>query len=206
MSHPSPYEQLGITDDANTEEILAARDRMLSEADLVSDRKQRERIEAAYDSVLMDRLRLRQEGKIKVPDRIRFPEKSTQQVPSFVPTAPPAKAKWLSQLFRMPSLNELWLPTSIFAGLGIAAAVYVNLQQAVLMLGVVACVYFVNRRERRMGKAILIGLAGLLAGFLMGGLIWTVLKPQLLGIGLASNVLDTSLVIFLLWLLSCFLG
>jgi hypothetical protein len=206
MTQPTPYEQLGITDDASTEEILQARDRMLAEADLANDRKQREQIETAYDAVLMDRLRQRQEGKIKVPDRIRFPEKSTQPVPNFVPTLPTPKATWLNQLLRRPSIKELGLPTAIFAGLGIAGSLYINLQQLVLMAGVIACIYFVNRRERRMGKSILVGLAGLLGGFLIGGLVWTVLKPQLIGIGLASNVLDTSLAIFLLWFLSCFLG
>jgi len=64
MSQPSPYEQLGIREDASTEEILEVRNRLLSEADSVGDRQQRDRVEAAYDAVLMDRLRLRQEGKI----------------------------------------------------------------------------------------------------------------------------------------------
>jgi len=204
MSQLSPYEQLGINEDASTEEILEARDRLLAEADSGEDRKQREQIEAAYDAVLMDRLRLRQEGKIKVPDRIRFPEKTTQQTPSFAPVPPPKPPNWLSRLFVLPTAQEFGLPTLIFGGLTLAAFFYPALQQLVLIAAVIAASYLIYRRERQMGKSILISLGGLLGGFLIGGLIWTVFSNQLAAY-LSASLLDTGFVMFLLWFLSIFL-
>jgi hypothetical protein len=207
MSQPSPYEQLGIREDASTEEILEVRNRLLSEADSVGDRQQRDRVEAAYDAVLMDRLRLRQEGKIKVPDRIRFPEKAPSQPPSFTPPPPPQPPTWLSQWVSTPTTwKEFTLPTVTFVGLGALAWFYPTLQQLALMAGVVAAIYFIYKRERRMGKAILLGLAGLFIGFLAGGLLWTVFKTQLMGMGLQTSLLDSLLVMFFLWLLSNFAG
>ncbi len=207
MSQLSPYEQLGIREDASTEEILETRNRLLSEADLVGDRQQRDQIEAAYDAVLMDRLRLRQEGKIKVPDRIRFPEKTPAQAPSFTPPPPPQPPNWLSQWVSTPTTwQEFALPTVIFVGLGALALFYPMLQQLALMAGVVVAIYFIYKRERRMGKAMLLGLAGFFIGFLAGGLIWTLFKTQLMGMGLQTSLLDSLLVIFFLWLLSNFAG
>jgi hypothetical protein len=73
MSEQSPYEQLGVTIDASFDEIQEARDRLTDQHS--GERQVVESIEAAYDAILMDRLRMRQEGKIKVPERIRFPER-----------------------------------------------------------------------------------------------------------------------------------
>lgn len=73
MSDKNPYETLGIDENSPFDEIQATRNRLVQEH--AGDRKQLEAIEAAYEAILMDRLRLRQEGKIKVPDRIRFPER-----------------------------------------------------------------------------------------------------------------------------------
>jgi DnaJ-class molecular chaperone with C-terminal Zn finger domain len=77
MSNQSHYQQLGITEDASFEEIQAAKERLKQKNS--NDQKVIENIEAAYDAILMDRLRLRQEGKIKVPERIRFPERQQKR-------------------------------------------------------------------------------------------------------------------------------
>jgi hypothetical protein len=80
MSEQNPYEQLGVTEESSFEEIQEAKQRLVQQYQ--NDSKIVELIEAAYDSVLMDRLRMRQEGRIKVPDRIRFPERLTIPVES----------------------------------------------------------------------------------------------------------------------------
>ena len=77
MIEQNPYEQLGVTEGSSFEEIQAAKKRICDANN--NDPKLVESIEAAYDAVIMDRLRLRQEGKIKVPERIRFPESSEEQ-------------------------------------------------------------------------------------------------------------------------------
>ena len=79
MSQQSPYEQLGVSEDATFEEIQAAKQRVL--AQLGGDDTLQNNIEAAYDAILMERLKLRQQNKIKVPEEIRFPEKLLATVP-----------------------------------------------------------------------------------------------------------------------------
>ena len=87
MSVENPYEQLGISENATFDEIQAARNRLVQEYS--NDPKRQEAIETAYDAILMERLRMRQEGKIRVPEGIRFAERMTQAPPK----APPAPAK-----------------------------------------------------------------------------------------------------------------
>ena len=69
MGDRSPYQVLGVSEGASFEEIQNARDRLL---DRVEQQGEQTQVEQAYDAILMQRLRLRQEGKIAVPDGIRF--------------------------------------------------------------------------------------------------------------------------------------
>jgi len=59
MSDQSPYEKLGVSEDASFDEIQDARNRLFEQYS--GDSKSVEIIEAAYDAILMDRLRMRQE-------------------------------------------------------------------------------------------------------------------------------------------------
>ena len=65
MSDQNPYEKLGVTEDASFDEIQDAKGRLMQQHR--GDQKLVESVEAAYDAIIMDRLRMRQEGKIKVP-------------------------------------------------------------------------------------------------------------------------------------------
>ena len=55
-----PYVRLGLSQDATFEQVQAAKARCIAEVD--GDDQARARVEAAYDSVLMARLRDRQLG------------------------------------------------------------------------------------------------------------------------------------------------
>jgi hypothetical protein len=77
MSDQNYYDTLGLDENSSFEEIQEAKERLIVECE--DDRKRKEAIEAAYDAILMERLRLRQEGKIKVPDRIRFAEETPEK-------------------------------------------------------------------------------------------------------------------------------
>ena len=63
MSDQTPYEKLGVTKDATFDEIQDARNHLLQQYD--GDLKRSETVEAAYDAILMERLRMRQDGKIR---------------------------------------------------------------------------------------------------------------------------------------------
>lgn len=205
MSTPNPYEQLGVTEDSSFDEIQAARNRLCTENQ--SDRKQVERIEAAYDAVLMDRLRLRQEGKIKVPDRIRFPEKLAEPTTSQIVAHSQESPAWLKRLIDTPSRMDIWLPAGIMATLSalVLAMPTPDMLQISLILGVGSCFYFLFRKERKLGRTVLLGLSGLILGFVIGGLFTTLLKPQLATMGLDATVVTTVMTFVVLWLVSSFL-
>lgn len=205
MSDQTSYERLGVTEDSSFEDIQAARDRLVAQNP--GDPKQQDAIEAAYDAVLMDRLRLRQEGRIKVPDRIRFPEKSVSPPPTTVSSPALATPRWLQGWIDTPTQQDIWLPGGILTALGAAvlfAPSFSTLQMA-LVAGVGSSFYFLFRKERKLGRSILLGLGGLIVGFTIGGLLGSLLQVQLLGMGLRPEVFVTVFTFAVLWLFSSFL-
>lgn len=208
MSEQSPYEQLGINENASFDEIQEARDRMVEAHS--GDVKVAEAIEAAYDAILMHRLKLRQEGKLKVPDRIRFPEKLPQ------PTAPPtlsSPTKGVTGLLNWldaPSQNEVVLSLGVFALLGGLVVLVSTTQvaiglQLILTLGLVACWYFLYRKEHRSGRALLITLVTFVGGLLLGALVTTGLEALAVLPSAQEGMGDTLVALFVLWLVSAFL-
>ncbi|UBF26563.1 CPP1-like family protein [Kovacikia minuta CCNUW1] len=211
MSSQNPYEQLGVTEASSFDEIQDARNRLFAEYE--GDRKQQELVEAAYDAVLMDRLRLRQEGKIKVPDRIRFPEKTVKPPPSPSPAPTASNSTWLQRLVDTPSQKDILLPAGVMTAL--TAGVFLipspsevaqqQLLQFLLVLGVGLSFYFLFRKERKLGRSVLLALAGLIVGLSLGYMVSYLLKAQLLGIGLPPEALAAAATFLVLWLVSSFL-
>lgn len=198
MSDQSPYEQLGVTEDASFDEIQAARSRLIS---LNGDRQSVERIEIAYDAVLMDRLRLRQEGKIKVPEGIRFPERMMSQPPKTLPEPPSNRMPdWLQGAIDTPSQGDIFLPAGIFAALSVVSAIGASYVPVTLALGAGASLYFLNRKEKRFGRAVLLTLLAVIIGVLLGGQLATVLGSQL-----DPQIIAAWLTFFILWLTSSYL-
>jgi len=114
MSDQNPYEKLGVSEDARFEENQDTRDRLVEQYS--SDGQRLEMIEAAYDAVLMDRLRMRQEGKIKVPERIRFPERREQVAPDLAPVPKKQSPPWLQRMIDKPSTLDVVLPGVWYLG------------------------------------------------------------------------------------------
>lgn len=169
MSEQNPYEQLGVTEESSFEEIQEAKQRLVQQYQ--NDSKIVESIEAAYDSVLMDRLRMRQEGRIKVPDRIRFPERLTIPVES-KPVTGSKSPNWWQSLIDTPSAQDIGVPAMIYACLGAITLLVPDpsgsLLPLLLAFGVFVNIYFFNRKEKRFGRALLFTLAGLLLGVALG--------------------------------------
>ena len=83
MSEQTPYQKLEVSEDASFEEIQSSRDRLVA---LYNDNEQsKQDVEVAYDAILMDRLRRRQTGEIKVPERIRFAEQLAEKKAAALP-------------------------------------------------------------------------------------------------------------------------
>lgn len=201
MSEQNPYQQLGVTEDSSFEEIQAAKTRLSTEYQ--NDAKRLEMIETAYDAVIMDRLKMRQEGRIKVPDRIRFPERSIPSSPSPSAIKTPKSPEWLQGFLDQPSQAEWLWPSGIFGGLTLLSVFSQGGASNLalwLALGTVANLYFLNRKENKFSRAFLITLVGLIVGIAGGTFLARFLIPSLDETQVACVA---TLVIF--WLSSCFL-
>lgn len=200
MSDKNPYERLGLDEDATFDEVQEARNRLMQEH--AGDRKQIEAVETAYEAILMERLRLRQEGKIKVPDRIRFPERLADPPPDFTPAPAKQTPGWLQRLIDTPSRNDILLPAALFVGNGLLGLAAPALS---LALGVGCSLYFLNRKEHKFGRAFLLTLIGLVVGVVVGLQIGQFLLPQLNQISLPLESFAALVTFFVLWLISSFL-
>src|ERR671932_170901 len=208
MSDQNPYEKLGVTEDASFDEIQDAKVRLMQQHH--GEPKLLEAVEAAYDAIIMDRLRMRQEGKIKVPERIRFAEKLSQSPPSFSQSPVNRSPAWLQQLVDTPAPGDLIWPAVSFLLLGGVTIFYrvpdmSSMLSLVLALGVGCSIYFLNRKEGQFGRAVLLTLAGLLIGVGLGSLLGGSLATQITSIGVTPDQVATLVAFFVLWLISSFL-
>ncbi len=207
MSDQNPYEKLGVTQDATFDEIQDARNRLVDQHG--GDRKRIEMVEAAYDAILMERLRMRQEGKIKVPEGIRFAERLSQAPPKESQAPAKQPPAWLQRLADKPSLTDVLLPGALFLGLSGLSVFYRaaddQVLQLALVVGVGLSLYFLNRKEKRFGRAVLLTGLGLITGLIVGGLLGSLLQPQISTIPLTPEQFSTVLTFVLLWLFSSFL-
>ena len=205
MSERNPYEQLGVTENSSFEEIQAAKKKLLEQHG--NDSTVLEEVEIAYDSIIMDRLRLRQEGKIKVPEKIRFPERTVEKnlkVPQIVNDK---SAVWLQDLVDTPSQADILWPSGIFLTLSAIAVFSQNTGSSILplimALGFIANIYFLNRKEGRSGRAFLISFIALFAGIALGSGLANVLLGN--SVALDNNQFASAVTFCLFWLVSCFL-
>lgn len=203
MSDQNPYELLGVTKDASFEEIQEARNRLSQQNR--DDRKLVESLEAAYDAVIMDRLRMRQEGKIKVPERIRFPERIAQAPPKTVAQNANPSPSWMQELIDTPSRADVLIPAGTYALLGLLTFLDPNPQSTVpsltMALGFCANIYFINRKEKRFGRAVLMTLIGLVLGVGLGVLLGGSLNSP----GISKDQFATLVAFLVFWLMSSFL-
>jgi hypothetical protein len=201
MSTQNSYEVLGLTEGSSFEEIQAARDRLVDEC--ADEPKRKETIEAAYDAILMERLRLRQEGKIKVPDRIRFAE-NTPEPPPQTPSAPSLpRPDWLSGLMDAPSRDEILWPAVTFSALLLFGFYSPSFA---LALAIGAAIYFLNRKENRFWRSVLLSLGGLAVGLVLGLTVGQLLIPQGAQFSWASpDAIAAAVTCIVLWTVSSFL-
>ena len=201
MSDKNSYELLGITEASTFEEIQEARDRLVHQ--YIEEPKQQAAVEAAYDAILMERLRLRQEGKIKVPDRIRFAENLPETLPS--PKAAPSlpRPDWLNGLVDTPSRDDVLWPSVTYGGLALLGFAAPSLALAV---AIGAAIYFLNRKENKIWRSVLLTIAGLAAGLALGLTVGQLLIPQGAQFAWASpDAIAAALTCLSLWTVSSFL-
>lgn len=207
MSDQNPYEKLGVSEDASFDEIQDARNRQLEQYN--GDAKNLEIIEVAYDAILMDRLRMRQEGKIKVPERIRFPELRVPLPAKESPNPREQSPLWLQRILDQPAPKDILLPGAWYLGLS-AIGIFTpapgnQILQLILVVGVGIGIYFLKRKEGKFGRAVLLTFVGLIVGLIVGGLLGSWLLTQINFGQLTSEQFSTAFTFLLLWLISSFL-
>jgi Protein CHAPERONE-LIKE PROTEIN OF POR1-like len=204
MSQQSPYEQLGVTRDASFEEIQAAKQRVL--AQVGGDRQLQDNIEAAYDAILMDRLKLRQQGKIQVPEGIRFPEKLPVTLPSFKPPNLANSPSWFQDTFDRPDRSEILTTSGVYIVLGGLALLpsLGNLLPTLMALGTGFSLYFINKKQRRFKRALLGSLIALVVGTFVSSILVNYLNLPVDLIGIPGAVFASLVTFLLLWIVSSF--
>jgi hypothetical protein len=205
MSQQNPYEQLGVSEDATFEEIQAAKQRVI--AQLSGDRQLQDNIEAAYDAILMERLKLRQQGKIKVPEGIRFPEKLPVATPKLTSLSIPNSPSWLGDTFERPDRSQLLTTSGVYTVLGgatLVPSIANALLPTILAFGAGFSLYYINQKQRRFKRAILGTLVALLVGTLVSNLLVNYAHLPVYQIGLQGEVFAGLVTLLLLWVVSSF--
>lgn len=198
MSDRNPYEQLEVAENATFEEIQESRNRLMAQHS--GDKQRLQSIEVAYDAILMERLRMRQENKIKVPERIRYPEKAAESAPAAAPIANQEAPAWLEGLLDTPSRPDILWPAAAFSASSILALVAPAATSLSLALGLGFSLYFIHRKERRFGRAFLISAIVLVVGLALGTpLASAIAVPEM------QQTIAALFTFFLFWLAASFL-
>mgnify|MGYP001806092005 FL=1 len=194
-----PYERLGVAPDASFDTVQEAKLARLKEAG--DDPMVRSRIEAAYDAVLMDRLKERQQGRVSSAARSASQREQASPPPSrpalsalpSLPQLPPSRLPRPS--FSLPRLHpasgrELWFP---LAADGVLLVLLVLMPGAApeLLTALATGVTLLNlqRRNGRFLAAVGWSFALLCLGLILGGLLAGGLGPAV-GSGLPVSTLQ----------------
>lgn len=197
-----PYAILGVEVDASFDAVQAARQARL--ADAGDDPLVRARVEAAYDAVLMERLKERQQGRVStaarsasVREQQPAPPPPRLTLPALPKVTPPAVA--------VPSLGlgsgrQLWFPMGV-SGVLLALLLLVPAASPELLLALATAMAVISLQWRlgRLPLAIGWSLGLLCAGLVVGGLLVSLTAPVLpLGWPLTALQLQSLPVLLLL--------
>jgi len=184
-----PYALLGVSADASFEEVQAAKQARLAE--LGDAPLEKARIEAAYDAVLMERLKERQQGRLSTAARsasAREQQRAAAPAKPVLPALPrlgalprPAglpQLQWSAP--RLAPVADAWLPLAggavLIALLLLVPAASPELLLAVATLG---AVILLKRRSNRFWASVGWAFGLLVVGLVAGGLLSSALSPAL---------------------------
>lgn len=207
MSELNPYEQLGVDEDASFEEIQKAKQKLKDQYE--NNPQLLDSIEVAYDAIIMQRLRLRQEGKIKVPEQIRFPEKTVES--KKIPVIYDAQnifnfSSWFSSLIDRTTGKELLINTVIFLGLIIFSVFSQNNDNLPLLLTVGLATGFtvLYLKQRAFWRSVAITFITFIVGICLANLLFSLGIGVGLSFGLTGEKFASLFTFCLLWLVSNF--
>ena len=188
---PGPYERLGITADASFDEVQAAKRARLLEA--AGDTMASFKVEAAYDAVLMERLKERQQGKVSTAAKTASQREQVPPAQKLSVSALP-KLPQLPKLTQLPKFaqaalprvspaaegRELWFPLATSGVLlGLLVLVPAAPPELLLALATGMAVINLQRRTGKFLKAVGWSVGLLSLGLVLGGLLAAGLDPSL---------------------------
>lgn len=171
--------------------------------------QQLENIEVAYDAIIMQRLRLRQEGKIKVPEQIRFPEKTVEPKKVTVISNAQKKANislWFNNLIDQPSGKEILINSSIFLVL-IVISIFNNSSETLpllLTVGVGTGFAVLYRKQRAFWRSVGITFITFIVGICLANVIFSLSLNTGFNLSLSAEQFASLFTFCLLWLVSNF--
>ncbi|MBD2394643.1 CPP1-like family protein [Cyanobacterium aponinum FACHB-4101] len=207
MSELNPYELLGVKEDASFEDIQKAKKKLKDKYE--NNPQQLENIEVAYDAIIMQRLRLRQEGKIKVPEQIRFPEKTVEPKKVTVISNAQKKANislWFNNLIDQPSGKEILINSSIFLVL-IVISIFNNSNETLpllLTVGVGTGFAVLYRKQRAFWRSVGITFITFIVGICLANVIFSLSLNTGFNLSLSAEQFASLFTFCLLWLVSNF--
>ncbi|KAL2641429.1 hypothetical protein R1flu_009016 [Riccia fluitans] len=206
MTHEAALKLLGVGEGASFDEILGAKKSLVDSCG--GDMERISQLEAAYDTLLMQSLSQRRQGKV-VDSSIRYAD-----VRKARPASGGGGPVWLKEALKnspvavqAPAVNEIGLQTGVYSALILltfASGLQPSSQMAIqtgadtpgllLAIGFGASLYFLRKQNVQLGKATVITVAGLIAGAVLGGGVESWLRVDIvpfLGIGSPSVVIST---------------
>lgn len=191
----TPYSRLGLNPGASFDEVQAARQSRLVEAG--DDAMARARIEAAYDAVLMERLKERQQGRVSTAAASASQREQASKPATRSASLPALPQVTLPKLpvagLAAPTLSlgqgrSLWVPVAGFSLLLLALLVPAGLPaEPLLAFATLLTTVCLLWRGRRLPASVGLSFALLTAGLVLGALLVSLLDPQLpLGLPLSG--------------------
>lgn len=212
-----PFARLGIAPGDSFEQVQAARERCLNQSG--DDPQAKARVEAAYDAVLMSRLRERQQGQVSAAAA-----SASEREESGVASAPSQVVSVLQGLRTRlpqsaPSLSGLAPTWSLVEGQGLIVRLVLGglalvlllvspgSSQLVLALGLIGTFLSQVRRGRRPLPSLGWSILGVGAGLLIGAVLTTALSTTAVAqLGLGPDQIQALPAALLLLLLSLLLA
>jgi hypothetical protein len=177
-----PYEQLGITADATFEQVQAAKQNCLNQIK-TDDALGRARVETAYDSVLMQRLKERQLGQLTGAAATASKREAASNAAPAAPALPRLavlqnlprpKLQWQQPSIKLAEEKQLWWPLGGHGLLLLLLLVVGNqlgTPELLLALASLLTIGALQRRRSRLFTAVGLTIAALAVGLLIGSLI-----------------------------------
>lgn len=182
MSLETALKLLGVSEGASFEDILRAKNSVL--AACKDDQESIAQVEAAYDMLLMQSLSQRRAGKV-VNSSIRYADVKPVSAPQMgsMPQWAQGALKNAPVSVETPSARDLGIEAGVYGAL--AVLTYVNganspvgsslsgadVPGLILATSFGASLYFMTKRNVKLGKATVITIGGLVAGAVVGSVV-----------------------------------